>query len=241
MEKNRSLRTASGLFVLVLLTICVVGATYAKYVTSDTATDTARVAKWGVDVSVSNTDPIFKSTYMKAATSTTLTAGNSVEANAAVDGSRSKVVAPGTSGTLINASITGTPEVAVKVKTEASLDLSDWTIDGNTEYCPIVITIDSVPYKMGDSTNETNHVYASIEEFETAVKTALNEAETDSSNQFAPNTPLSDKYDHLVTWNWAFAGDGNPFQTDDKDTKLGNLTTAPTIAFTYTATVTQID
>ncbi len=50
MKKNKMLRMASALLVLTLLTTCIIGGTFAKYTTSGTATDTARVAKWGVKV-----------------------------------------------------------------------------------------------------------------------------------------------------------------------------------------------
>ena len=48
MKKNTFMRLASMLLVLTLLTTCVISGTFAKY-TSDatTATNTARVAKWG--------------------------------------------------------------------------------------------------------------------------------------------------------------------------------------------------
>ena len=49
--KNRFLRLASGLFVLCLITTSVISGTYAKYVTGDNGNDTARVAKWGVEIS----------------------------------------------------------------------------------------------------------------------------------------------------------------------------------------------
>lgn len=50
MKKNKMLRLASVLLIVVILTTCVIGGTLAKYTTSDSAADTARVAQWGVTV-----------------------------------------------------------------------------------------------------------------------------------------------------------------------------------------------
>lgn len=52
MKKNRMMRLASVLLVLTLLTTSVISGTFAKYTTQDSASDTARVAKWGVELQV---------------------------------------------------------------------------------------------------------------------------------------------------------------------------------------------
>ena len=52
MKKNTMMRLAAVLLVGVLLTTSVIGGTFAKYTTSDDATDTARVAKWGVTINL---------------------------------------------------------------------------------------------------------------------------------------------------------------------------------------------
>ena len=48
MKKNRMMRLASGLLVAVLMTTSMISGTFAKYVTTASASDNARVAKWGV-------------------------------------------------------------------------------------------------------------------------------------------------------------------------------------------------
>ncbi|MDE6767712.1 MAG: hypothetical protein K2J35_05915, partial [Eubacterium sp.] len=53
MKKNKMMRIASALLVLCLLTTCVISGTFAKYVTSNDGSDSARVAKFGVSVTVS--------------------------------------------------------------------------------------------------------------------------------------------------------------------------------------------
>ena len=49
MRKNKMMRLASALLVAVLLSTCAISGTFAKYVTSSTGTDKARVAYWGWD------------------------------------------------------------------------------------------------------------------------------------------------------------------------------------------------
>lgn len=52
MKRNRWMRAGGLLVVLTLITSCFVGGTFAKYVTENEGMDTARVAKWGVEVTV---------------------------------------------------------------------------------------------------------------------------------------------------------------------------------------------
>ncbi len=47
MKKNVMMRVASALLVAVLMTTCAISGTFAKYTSSATGSDTARVAKWG--------------------------------------------------------------------------------------------------------------------------------------------------------------------------------------------------
>ncbi len=119
MKKNKMMRLASGLLVLVLLTTGIIGGTLAKYTTLNSASDTARVAKWGVTVGVSGN--LFGKDYnsnsakdnqdsIVAATSTNVHATDK------------NVVAPGTENkTGLTVEIAGTPEVAYKIEAETGL------------------------------------------------------------------------------------------------------------------------
>ena len=62
MKKNAMLKIAAILMVAVLLTTCAISSTFAKYVTSDSYSDTARVAKWGITLTVSQ-DKMFADNY----------------------------------------------------------------------------------------------------------------------------------------------------------------------------------
>lgn len=227
MKKNTMMRVASALLVAVLMTTCAISGTFAKYITTDTGSDSARVAKWGVTVEVeADADDVlgsFAKVYAndgdqeKDKNDAVIT--NTVEAT-------TNVVAPGTKGDLLKgAEITGTPEVAVNVETVAILRLTGWEVDG-AYYCPLTITVDDTAYNGMD--------YDSADKFVEAVLGALN-----SDTNYAANTNLAEE--HAVAWAWAFTGgDG---QTDELDTKLGDAATNGDIKidFSYTVTVEQID
>lgn len=220
MKKNKMMRTASGLMVAVLLTTSIISGTFAKYVTSKDASDSARVAKFGV--TVSGTADTFKETYAKDDGNFTLAANTVV--------STEDVVAPGTSGSMAAFTITGTPEVAVNVKFEGTLELGNKWVDSDSNYyCPIEITV-------GDTTFKGTG-YDSADEFEDAVNNKIAtykkdyEANTDLST-IGANAPA-------ISWKWAFEGNDNV-----KDTYLGDQAAdgnAATIYLSVTVTVTQID
>ena len=216
MKKNTFMRVASALLVAVLLTTCAIAGTFAKYTTSKESTDTARVAKWGVVINV-EVDGAFATEYEADATDYT------ASANTVVSSGTDNLLAPGTSGDLLaDATISGTPEVAVRITKEATLELTGWVANGDY-YCPLVITVDGTNVVKGTD-------YASAAEFIAAVEALL-----DDVSDYAPNTDLAES--HSVTWEWAFEGD------NVKDTALGNAAVAGdiTIAFTLSITVEQID
>lgn len=101
MKKNTMMRVASVLLVAVLLTTCAISGTYAKYVTSATSSDSARVAYWGFSGTTFSIEDLFSTTY------------TNVKSNDTDD-----VIAPGTDGSATfsfqpqNATA---PEVAYKI------------------------------------------------------------------------------------------------------------------------------
>ena len=218
MKKNNMMRIASVLLVAVLLSTCVISGTFAKYVTSDTATDSARVAKFGVEI-VAKTEAdnnMFVKTYNDNDGTY-----NGLSVEATVD-----VVAPGTSGTLTAFEVTGTPEVAVRVTYAPTLTLEGWTV-AEAEYCPIAITVGNETFKVGVGDITT------IAELKAAVEAAI----TAKTMDYEPNTDLSTINDDLtVSWAWDFTGNN-----DVKDTVLGDADTAATIDLDVVVTITQID
>ncbi len=107
------LRIASCLLVAVMLSTCAISGTFAKYTTSDSATDTARVAKWGVSLQVDGS--LFGKNYSDAndnkPTVSTTDSDISVETS-----DTSKLVAPGAqSDKGLHIALNGTPEVRTSV------------------------------------------------------------------------------------------------------------------------------
>ncbi len=231
MKKNVMMRAASALGVAVLLSTCVISGTFAKYTTSATGSDTARVAKWGVEITANGT--MFAESYDKDAAEASLTVK-----------SETKVVAPGTKGELANATITGTPEVKVKVSYEADLALTGWKVD-SAEYCPLVIKvgdnyygINGMKYNNGSEVATLSNEITTITALETAVEGAIKAY----TKEYATNTDLSGIGTEgyvSVSWQWAFDND------DAKDTALGNLSADanndPKVKLEIITTVTQVD
>lgn len=117
MKKNRMMRLASVLLVLTMLSTSVISGTFAKYTTQDSAEDSARVAKWGVEVQVVGN--LYGETYgnkdnENKIVSDESTDGFSVQTYNKVQ--TDDVVAPGTlNEDGLRFSLNGTPEVSGKV------------------------------------------------------------------------------------------------------------------------------
>lgn len=229
-KKNVLMRSAGLLLALVLVTSCFVGSTFAKYTVGGTGSDSARVAKFGVNVTATGT--MFAKEYATDDGS----AGTITNSVISTD----KVVAPGTKGDMASMTLTGTPEVAVRVSYAVNkFELKGWTTDGTTEYCPLVFTVNGTEYKIGGKYTPAGGVetdITTVAQLEGAVKNAINAY----SKDYEANTDLSGVgTDSLkVSWEWAFEGD------DVKDTALGNRAAedkAATVALEITTTVTQID
>ena len=214
MKKTKFMRAALLLLVLTLITSCFVGGTFAKYTTKAEGSDSARVAKFGVTVTA--TKDAFKAEY--TGTDNAVTVKGKSEA---------KVVAPGTDGSFTAATVSGTPEVSVKVTNEGTVDLGDnWTANG-AYYCPLEVTVGGTKLKGTDAT------YTKVEDFEAAIKAAID----GTSKNYAAGTAIrgSDSTP-AISWEWKFEGNN-----DAKDTALGNAETPATISITVATTVTQID
>lgn len=93
MKKKRSaFKLAGMLLVLVLVTSCFVGSTFAKYTTSNWGQDGARVAKFGVNITTDGN--MFNKEYATKDSTVSGTIAKSVV-------STQDVITPGTSGNLV--------------------------------------------------------------------------------------------------------------------------------------------
>lgn len=216
MKKNKTMRAAAVMVVLAMLSTCLVSGTFAKYVTSGSSNDTARVAKWGVTVSPA-VDSAFQKNYKVDDQSATTIGAYSVKSS-----NEDNVVAPGTEGQLTTVELGGTPEVAVRVTNTAKVSLTGWNVDG-ADYCPLVVSVGGKAVANPGT----------VADYEDAIEAAIAACKAD----YAPGTDLSTKTEAcpVVTWKWAFEGND-----DVKDTKLGEAGSA-TVNISITTTVTQIN
>lgn len=212
MKKTKFMRAALLLLVLTLITSCFVGGTFAKYTTSNTGKDNARVAKFGVEITATGSDAF--STFYDSKESATVKSSNT-----------DKVVAPGTKGHFTAAIVTGSPEVSVKVTNEGTVELgNNWTANG-AYYCPLKV-------KVGDKTF-AGTTYESANAFAQDIEKEINGTTMDYA---AGDTISGSDSTPAISWMWDFEGND-----DVKDTALGNAETPATISITVKTTVTQID
>lgn len=229
MKKNIMMRLSALLLVAVLLTTCVISGTFAKYTTTDSATDTATVAAWGIELTVEGDAVLYDD--------------NKTDTELATSVKATDLAAPGTYQKLATVNLTGTPEVAYKIVVDVDLELENWTVDGNV-YCPLVFTVDNATYKIDATNTDTAKLAAAIEK---AVLIAI--AGSDAASATASGTGLKYEVEYnagtavatgaadgvVVDWLWAFNGN------DINDTKLGNAATKATIKFTLNVTVEQVE
>ena len=239
MKTNTMMRLASVLLVAVLLSTCAIAGTYAKYVTSDSGKDSARVAKWGVKVEISDDLGLFAEEYGKHATNVTdTTITNTVK----VDTTGPNLVAPGTDGS-IEFKVSGTPEVAVNVQYNVKTGYKDVVIPKDTvvagtalekDYNPVVFTLAT----KGTAEDGSNTVIKSG-----TLAEVLTEFDG-LDDEYPTNTKLDVTY--ILSWKWDF--DANGAGTNDVlDTFLGNAAVtavdgvSTVIDFEISISVTQID
>ena len=225
MKKNRFLKVASAMIILCLITTCAVSTTFAKYITEGEASDAARVAKWGVELTMDG-DPAFASEYSDATNGLTVKSDNG-----------DKVVAPGTSSSEVAGglkfAITGKPEVAVDITIDFTWtqdvylrkmdDLRDWTqagteVGGSTtyekfnlteDYYPVVFTLKQT--KAAGATVDVELAKGKLAD----IKAFLDAYSVGADSKYAPNTDLGAEFE--LSWAWVI--DGN----NKADTYLGNL------------------
>lgn len=235
MKKNVMMRAASALLVAVLLTTCAISGTYAKYTTSTTGTDKARVAYWGFDQAAATSIDMFDGEY------------TNVKASGEVDGF-SNVIAPGTSKNTTFAfgytnyktdKITK-PEVAYNFTVNPTITGDYDSLDANPNF--------KWTLQKG---SETVVKYDKVADLLAAVKALSGDAT--GTKQYAagelPTAFTSSDETYTIGWEWAFEteDDSNTADKDEKaeqdatDTAMGNSQTLENVTFTITITATQVD
>ena len=129
MEKNKTMKMISITLLIVMIALILVSGTYAKYTSSATGSDSARVAKWAFNVGgtdiASNT---FKFDLFK-----TIKDSDGNEENDVVSANGDKVIAPGTSGSF---------DISLENKSEVSAKYGIKFTVTNTKSIPIQFSTD---------------------------------------------------------------------------------------------------
>ena len=130
MKKNTMMRVASALLVAVLLTTCAISGTFAKYVSTATAEDSARVARWSFEVGAGN----------DIATATTFTF-DLFKTIKDTDGSDEDDISPA-DGTIIAPGTQGSFDIVLNNKSEVTANYAiDYTVD-NDDNIPVKFSVD---------------------------------------------------------------------------------------------------
>ena len=220
MKKNRMMRLASVLMVLTLLSTSVISGTFAKYTTSVTSEDSARVAKWGFEPTTMVLDNLFLSSYTNV-----------------VSNNGDDVIAPGTEGSTTFAFAfdetngANGPEVAYT-----------FTVDVDANCHSAILANPNIVWKLDSNGWGTwDKMVADI--------TALS-GSTTGTLQYAPNTlpvgfTASDDV-HTIAWKWVFDESAANVETgmvnqDVLDTAMGNDNVLANCSLEITITATQVD
>ena len=124
MKKNRMMRLASILLVCVLLTTSVISGTFAKYTSQATASDSARAAKWDIQLNGKSITENFTFNLFE-----TIKDSNGGEEK---DVAGEKLIAPGTSGSF---------DIKLQNKSEVTAEyLIDYTVT-NTANIPVEFSV----------------------------------------------------------------------------------------------------
>ena len=234
MKKNKMMRLASVLLVLTLLSTSVISGTFAKYTTSATSNDAARVAKWGFNNSASiDITDLFADTY-----DFTQAVGGTYYK---VDSQNNEdVIAPGTTGTAsfqftYDNSDIATPEVAYTFSVDVE-ETCDDAIKANK----------NIKWYLDDA-NKTKAL--TWDELIAAIKNLSGDAS--GSKDYKPGelpTAFTASDDtHTITWEWLFEGtetynvNGVSMSQDEYDTYMGNMAELDDVSIKITITATQKD
>lgn len=251
MRKNKMMRTAAVLGVATMLTASVLSGTFAKYTTTAEGTDSARVAKWGLnDTSSITLTNLFKDTYSN---------NNNVETVKSGETSQD-VIAPGTSGSATfkfeytgtngkdnNSSTINAPEVGYTFVVDTTGSTCDASIKQNPN---IVWSLDGEECKPTENETDKYSWDVLLEKIQALDgNVGKNTDNNTPANYYAPGN-LPDAFyktttdgketvkanaEHTVSWKWDFeskTGDTADTTQDSKDTAIdGTWISRDTVLF----------
>ena len=150
-KKNHTMRIAAGVMTAALLSTCAISSTFAKYTSESTGTDSARVAKWDIQIN---------STSMKTATQTFdfnlfNTTYDDATSPSVKSSKNDKVIAPGTQGLFAlviknGSEVTATYEIDYTVTNSASIPVQ-FSVDNGTSWTDDLTDVAATALAMGSS------------------------------------------------------------------------------------------
>ena len=235
MKKNILMRIGSTALVLTMMTSYIITGTYAKYASQNTQNDTARVAKFGVNIAANGS--LFGKQYVNA------DGGNELGSTNLTVSSSEQVVAPGTQNTEgITFTVSGTPEVDVSISIMAN-STSKVFLKQRSGFYPNTVTENSTTDKFDVTANYYPVLYTLKKNGDT-VAGATNVTFADLATKlqetttYDAGTTLNATYN--ITWKWDFSASA---ELDDevtkKDTLLGDIAAAG--GATQNVTIDSVD
>lgn len=216
MRKNKMMRFASGLLVAVLLTTSIISGTFAKYTTTTSGNDSARVAYWGFNQAASTTIDLFDANY---------------NSNKVKSENGDNVIAPGTEKTSTfafgydeNANVKA-PEVEYTLNVAVDTTGSNTTKLDNDESFKWIL-------KKGDAQATEYDTLAQLVAAIKALSGDVSGTKEYAAGTLPTNFTAADEV-YTVGWKWAYDGQ------DAKDTALGNDTNLENVNLKITITATQ--
>ena len=225
MNKNR--KKIMAVLALTLALACVAGGVLAKYVTSSTGGDSARVAYWGFDQSATIDIQMFDGTYDNVASS-----------------NEDNVIAPGTSKTTtfafgytpkadtanaLTAGAIAAPEVAYTFAVDVDITGDYDALDANENFY----------WTLQDGEEEAVE-YHTVAELLAALKALSGDASGSKVYQPGELPEAFTAADEVYTigWAWDFSADADG---DAADTLMGNAQDLDDVTFSITVSATQVD
>lgn len=206
-KKNTFMRLAMVLVLLVLVTTSAVGGTFAKYTSSVSSQDSARVAKWGFEPVAMDITGLFSKVYDADATDYTV--------DSAVD-----VIAPGTQGSAQfafaynKANGINAPEVDYTFKVDTT----------GSECDPSIIANTNIQWKLDSGE------WGSWTAFINAIE-ALDGDEDYEAGELPAGFGTADDT-HTVYWKWVFEGNDSTDTTMGNAAALAEVKLVITITAT---------
>ncbi len=227
MKKNKMMRFASLVLVLTLLSTCAISGTFAKYTTTTTSQDSARVAHWGFEkaADISITD-LFKTAYDK-----------NVQGYA-------DVIAPGTTNSAsfsfnydANGSITA-PEVAYTFTVSTEGSSCDTTIQNNP----------NIQWRLNvtEAGTKTEGTWGTWTTLISNIQGLAGSGHTNGTKSYTAQQ-LPEAFDndqtYEIEWKWIFDDvvDSSATDNDTGDTTMGNADTLAPVTVKITITAEQVD